>query len=500
MLSTKNNVDGVMYLGVDLGTSGIKVIITNSEGQIIDSQSAELSVSRVQPLWSEQNPTDWWEAFCIVMDELSTRQYLSQVKAIGLSGQMHGATLLDKNSQIIRPAILWNDGRSAAECVELEKMVPSSRDITGNIMMPGFTAPKLLWLKHHEADNFARIDKVLLPKDYLRFLLTGDFASDMSDAAGTLWLNTQKRDWDTELLAACGLSVKHMPKLFEGNQITGMLQPDLASRWGLPEVPVVAGAGDNAAGAIGVGLVEPGQGMLSLGTSGVYFVVTDQFSQQAELSVHSFCHALPQRWHLMSVMLSAASCLDWFANQIVEEDIRQLLEQLENTPVNQKTAPYFLPYLSGERTPHNNPLAQGAFIGLTHDTGKLDMLHAVLEGVCFAFADGVDALHQSGTKATEITVIGGGAQSAYWRQLMSDVLNTKITFRQGGEVGPALGAARLAQLAIEPNVSIEHICPQPEAVQIHTPNTENQPVLKQRREAYMQAYPQLRTIFNKEIL
>jgi xylulokinase len=249
-----------------------------------------------------------------------------------------------------------------------------------------------------------------------------------------------------------------------------------------------------------VGLVEPGQGMLSLGTSGVYFVVTDQFSQQAELSVHSFCHALPQRWHLMSVMLSAASCLDWFANQIVEEDIRQLLEQLENTPVNQKTAPYFLPYLSGERTPHNNPLAQGAFIGLTHDTGKLDMLHAVLEGVCFAFADGVDALHQSGTKATEITVIGGGAQSAYWRQLMSDVLNTKITFRQGGEVGAALGAARLAQLAIEPNVSIEHICPQPEAVQIHTPNTENQPVLKQRRAAYMQAYPQLRTIFNKEIL
>ncbi|MEP1447622.1 MAG: xylulokinase [Paraglaciecola sp.] len=489
-----------MYLGVDLGTSGIKVIITDATGQIVDSQSAELTVSRPKPLWSEQDPTDWWLAFCSVMDDLSTRPYLSQVKAIGLSGQMHGATLLDKESQIIRPAILWNDGRSAAQCRELEQAVANSRQTTGNIMMPGFTAPKLLWLKHHEPNHFSQIDKVLLPKDYLRFLLTGDFACDMSDAAGTLWLNTQKRCWDSELLAACGLKLNHMPQLFEGNQITGVLQADLSSRWGLPEVPVVAGAGDNAAGAIGVGLVEPGQGMISLGTSGVYFVVTDRFSQQAELAVHSFCHALPERWHLMSVMLSAASCLDWFAKHIVEEDIGQLLEQLESNPVNQKTTPYFLPYLSGERTPHNNPMAKGAFIGLTHDTSKLDMLHAVLEGVCFAFADGVDALHQSGTKATEITVIGGGAQSSYWRQLMSDVLQTKITFRKGGEVGPALGAARLAQLAMEPNVSIEQICPQPEAVQIHTPNTSIQQIFEQRRQVYIQAYTQLRTIFNKEIL
>jgi xylulokinase len=489
-----------MYLGVDLGTSGIKIIITNPHGQIVDSGSAELAVSRPQALWSEQNPTDWWLVFCQVMDELASRQYLSQVKAIGLSGQMHGATLLDKNAAVIRPAILWNDGRSAAECTALEQAVPNSRETTGNIMMPGFTAPKLLWVKHHEADNFARIDKVLLPKDYLRFLLTGDFASDMSDSAGTLWLNTQKRDWDTDLLAACGLSVNHMPRLFEGNQITGVLQADLASRWGLPEVPVIAGAGDNAAGAIGVGLVEPGQGMISLGTSGVYFVVTDQFSQHAKLAVHSFCHALPHRWHLMSVMLSAASCLDWFAKQVVEQDIGQLLEQLESNPVNQKTAPYFLPYLSGERTPHNDPLAQGAFIGLTHDTSKLDMLHAVLEGVCFAFADGVDALHQSGTKATEITIIGGGAQSAYWRQLMADVLKTKITFRKGGEVGPALGAARLAQLAMEPNLSTEQVCPQPEAVQIHTPNSATQPIFEQRLAVYRQSYSQLRTIFNEEIL
>jgi xylulokinase len=493
-------VEIAMYLGVDLGTSGIKVIITNPEGQIVDSQSAELTVSRPQSLWSEQNPTDWWLAFCKVMDDLSSRPYLSQVKAIGLSGQMHGATLLDKNGEIIRPAILWNDGRSAAECEELEKTVTNNRQTTGNIMMPGFTAPKLLWVKRNETDNFARINKVLLPKDYLRWLLTGDFATDMSDAAGTLWLNTKKRIWDIELLAACGLNLTHMPQLFEGNQITGSLQKNLASRWGLPEVPVVAGAGDNAAGAIGVGLVKPGQGMISLGTSGVYFVVTDNFSQQAELAVHSFCHALPQRWHLMSVMLSAASCLDWFAKQIVEQDIGQLLSQLENNPVNQKITPYFLPYLSGERTPHNNPLAQGAFIGLTHDTSKLDMLHAVLEGVCFAFADGVDALHQSGTKATEITVIGGGAQSAYWRQLMADVLNTKITFRKGGEVGPALGAARLAQLAMQPEVSIEQIFPQPEALQIHTPNTSTLQIFEQRRVIYKQAYSQLRTLFNKEIL
>lgn len=489
-----------MYLGVDLGTSGIKVIITDATGQIVDSQSAELTVSRPQPLWSEQDPTDWWLAFCSAMDSLSQGPFLSQVKAIGLSGQMHGATLLDGDAQVIRPAILWNDGRSAAECIELEQRVPNSRETTGNIMMPGFTAPKLLWLKHHEPDKFSRIDKVLLPKDYLRFLLTGDFACDMSDAAGTLWLNTQKRCWDIELLSACGLKLSHMPQLFEGNQITGVLQTDLASRWGLSEVPVVAGAGDNAAGAIGVGLVEPGQGMISLGTSGVYFVVTDHFSQQAELAVHSFCHALPERWHLMSVMLSAASCLDWFAKQVVEEDIGQLLEQLESHPVEQKTTPYFLPYLSGERTPHNNPMAKGAFIGLTHDTSKLDMLHAVLEGVCFAFADGVDALHQSGTQATEITVIGGGAQSPYWRQLMADILNTSITFRKGGEVGPALGAARLAQLAMESNLTTKQICPQPEAVQTHTPNTSTQYIFEQRRSVYKQTYPQLRTLFNKEIL
>lgn len=489
-----------MYLGVDLGTSGLKVIIINPEGQIVDSQSAELALSRPQSLWSEQNPTHWWEAFCKVMDDLSSRQYLSRVKAIGLSGQMHGATLLDSVGEIIRPAILWNDGRSASECQELERTVTNSRQITGNIMMPGFTAPKLLWLKHHEATNFARIDKVLLPKDYLRWLLSGDFATDMSDAAGTLWLDTQKREWDTNLLEACGLNLTHMPELFEGNQITGTLLADLANRWGLSEVPVVAGAGDNAAGAIGVGLVEAGQGMISLGTSGVYFVVTNKFSQQAELAVHSFCHALPHRWHLMSVILSAASCLDWFAKQVVEEDIEPLLRQLENTPVNQKTTPYFLPYLSGERTPHNNPVAQGAFIGLTHDTSKLDMLHAVLEGVCFAFADGVDALHQSSTKATQITVIGGGAQSAYWRQLMADVLNTRIIFKKGGEVGPALGAARLAQWAMQPELSIEQICPQPETLQTHIPNASTRQTFDQRRGVYIQAYSQLRPLFNKEIL
>jgi xylulokinase len=489
-----------MYLGVDLGTSGIKVIITDLQGQIVDSQSAALEVSRPKALWSEQAPADWWQAFCTVMDTLAMGEYLKQVKAIGLSGQMHGATLLDGDGKVIRPAILWNDGRSAAQCSQIEQAVENSRDITGNIMMPGFTAPKLLWVKEHEAGNFKKISKVLLPKDYLRWLLTGDFASDMSDAAGTMWLNTATRAWDSSLLEACGLAIEHMPKLYEGNQITGYLKSDLATKWGLANVPVVAGAGDNAAGAIGVGIVEPGQGMISMGTSGVYFVATNQFSQQAELAVHSFCHALPNRWHLMSVMLSAASCLDWFAKQVVEQDISSLLAELESHTIDAKHAPYFLPYLSGERTPHNDPLAQGSFVGITQATSKLDMLYSVLEGVCFAFADGVDALHQSGTQATDITVIGGGAQSSYWRQLLSNVLNKKIIFRQGGEVGPALGAARLAQIAMQPDVSITDICPQPEVVQIHNPETDIQSTLIQRRTVFKQVYPQLRALFSKEIL
>jgi xylulokinase len=310
-----------------------------------------------------------------------------------------------------------------------------------------------------------------------------------------MWLNTQTRSWDASILKACDLTEAHMPKLFEGSEITGHLDSSLAKQWGMQDnIPIIAGGGDNAAGAVGVGLIKPGQGMLSLGTSGVYFVVADEYSAKPEMAVHSFCHALPKRWHLMSVILSAASCLQWFADTIVEQDLGELMEQL-NSFTPEANSPYFLPYLSGERTPHNNPNAQGAFFGLTHSTSKLSMLHAVLEGVSFAFADGVDALHASGTKADEIALIGGGTKSDYWRQMLADVLGLELTYRLGGDVGPALGAARLAQVALEPQRAIEDICAQPELVGTYKPNQQKRQYFDNRRNKYQQLYNNTKNLF-----
>lgn len=484
-----------MFLGIDLGTSGIKVVLTNPAGELVASQTAELQVSRPHPLWSEQAPTDWWAALELAMAQLQQQHDLSSIEAIGLSGQMHGATLLDKAGEVIRPAILWNDGRSQQQCTQLEQAVPDSRQITGNIMMPGFTAPKLLWLRQHEPDNFARIDKVLLPKDYLRFCLTGDFASDMSDSAGTLWLDMAKRQWHEGLLAATGLNAAQMPRLYEGNQITGYLKPEIARRWNMHQVPVVAGGGDNAAGAVGVGIVRPGQAMLSLGTSGVYFAVTEGFRSNPDSAVHAFCHALPDTWHLMSVMLSAASCLQWYADSAVGKSVSELLDSLQRSDMDIQQSPYFLPYLSGERTPHNNPLATGNWFGLTHDTSQNALTHSVLEGVSFGFADGVDALHQAGVTTDEITLIGGGARSPYWRQMLADVLNRPVVFRQGGEVGPALGAARLAQLGCYPQLSIEQVCPVPELVETHKPDPQRSEIYANRRSTFKQLYKQLAPLF-----
>lgn len=489
-----------LYLGVDLGTSRIKVIITNSQGDLLDSASASLEISRPQALFSEQAPADWWQAFNSAMQALAFGPHLAEVKGIGLSGQMHGAVAIDKNDEVIRPAILWNDGRSVSQCMELEQMVINSREITGNLMMPGFTAPKLLWMKQHEPENFSRVAKVLLPKDYLRLLMSSTdsparYASDMSDSAGTLWLNTQARDWDASMLKACGLTIAQMPTLFEGSEITGYLDTELANRWGMQShVPIVAGGGDNAAGAVGLGLTKLGQGMLSLGTSGVYFVVSDQYSANPEMAVHSFCHALPNKWHLMSVILSAASCLQWFADMIVEQDLNSLMAQLDGHQI-ESNSPYFLPYLSGERTPHNNPNAQGAFFGLSHSSTKLSMLHAVLEGVSFAFADGVDALHASSTKASEITLIGGGTKSNYWRQMLADVLGLSLSYRLGGDVGPALGAARLAQIALEPERDIEQICSQPELVGTCHPDLSKSDYYNNRRRKFQRLYANTKDLF-----
>lgn len=484
-----------MYIGIDLGTSGIKVILLAENGRVIDSVSVPLQQQRPYPLWSEQAPEDWWSALQLAMQQLSAQHSLAAVKAIGLAGQMHGATLLDSDNQVIRPAILWNDGRAFAQCQELQQRVPTLAALTGNLAMPGFTAPKLLWVQQHEPEAFKRVAKVLLPKDYLRFCLSGDFASDMSDAAGTLWLDVAKRDWSDTLLTACGLARHHMPALYEGNQITGTLLPALATQWGMQTVPLVAGAGDNAAGAIGVGIVNPGQAMLSLGTSGVYFAVSDGFKANPQSAVHAFCHALPNSWHLMSVTLSAASCLQWYADTVAQATVSELLDELEHNPPNTSQAPLFLPYLSGERTPHNNPNAQGVWFGLTHSADRAMLTYSVLEGVSFALAQGALALHDSGLIPTEISLIGGGARSAYWRQLLADILQQPLLFREGGEVGPALGAARLAMLALQPDTAISTLCVQPPLVSEHRPNPLRQADLLARYQRFTTIYQRLADLF-----
>ena len=479
-----------MYIGIDLGTSGVKAILLDEQGTVLASQTEKLTVSRPHPLWSEQDPEQWWQATDRAMKGLGEQHSLQGVKALGIAGQMHGATLLDKQQRVLRPAILWNDGRCAQECELLEAQVKTSRQITGNLMMPGFTAPKLLWVQRHEPEIFRQVDKVLLPKDYLRLRMTGDFASDMSDAAGTMWMDVAKRDWSDEMLAACHLSRDNMPALYEGCDITGHLLPAVASAWNMPAVPVVAGGGDNAAGAVGVGMADAGQAMLSLGTSGVYFAVSEGFLSKPESAVHSFCHALPGRWHLMSVMLSAASCLDWAARLTGLTTVPALISAAESAD-NQADPIWFLPYLSGERTPHNNPQAKGVFFGLTHQHGPAELARAVLEGVGYALADGMDVVHACGVTPKSITLIGGGARSPWWRQMLADISGLQLDYRTGGDVGPALGAARLAQIAVNPDKPLSNLLPQLQLEQTHCPDVQQHTVYQQRRETFRRLYQQL---------
>lgn len=479
-----------MYIGIDLGTSGVKAILLDEQGNVVASQTEKLTVSRPHPLWSEQDPEHWWLATDRAIKALGAQHSLRAVKAMGIAGQMHGATLLDNQQRVLRPAILWNDGRCGEECAMLEAQVPESRVITGNLMMPGFTAPKLLWVQRHEPDVFRQIDKVLLPKDYLRMRMTGEFASDMSDAAGTMWMDVAKRDWSDEMLAACTLTCAQMPALFEGSEITGTLLPDVADAWNMPAVPVVAGGGDNAAGAVGVGMADVGQAMLSLGTSGVYFAVSNGFLSKPESAVHSFCHALPGRWHLMSVMLSAASCLDWAAKLTGLNSVPALIAAAQEADEN-AGAVWFLPYLSGERTPHNNPQAKGVFFGLTHQHGPAELAQSVLEGVGYALADGIDAVHACGVAPESITLIGGGARSAWWRQMLADISGHQMDYRTGGDVGPALGAARLAQLAMNPERPLSELLPQLPLEQTHVPDAARHARYAERRETFRQIYQQL---------
>lgn len=433
-----------MFIGIDIGTSGVKSVLIDGDGRLVGQATAHLSVSRPHPGWSEQAPADWWTATVETLDALAAAhpREVAATRGIGLSGQMHGATLLDAADRVLRPAILWNDGRAAAECLEIEAACPRSRAISGNLAMPGFTAPKLAWVAKHEPEVFAKVATVLLPKDYVRLLLTGEKISDMSDAAGTLWLDVGRRDWSEELLAATRLDRSHMPALAEGSAPAGTLLPELAARWGMTGRPVVAGGGgDNAASACGVGAVKPGSGFVSLGTSGVLFVSTDRFAPNTAGAVHAFCHAIPETWHQMGVILSAAASLEWLSG-ILGESAGAIVSTLPERP--EGPAPVlFLPYLSGERTPHNDAAIRGVFAGLGHETGREALTAAVLDGVAFALRDCADALAAAGTRIDRLTAVGGGSRSKRWLSVIATVLGVPLDVPADGEVGAAFGAARL---------------------------------------------------------
>lgn len=433
-----------MYVGLDLGTSGLKGLAIREDQTVVASATAPLRISRPRHGWAEQDPQDWIDAAVQVLDELAATVSLVEVAGIGLSGQMHGATPLDADNQVIRPSILWNDTRSEVEAAEMDAN-PAWHAISGNLVFPGFTAPKLAWMRRHEPKLFDRTRKVLLPKDFLRLWLTGEHVSEMSDAAGTSWLDTGARDWSNKLLAESGLTRDHMPRLVEGCEISAELRPDLANRWGFRRGVVVAGgAGDNAATAIGSGLIAAGDGFVSLGTSGVIFVPNDTYAPAAETAVHTFCHALPGRWHQMGVVLSATDALNWFAG-LLDTDASALTSTLG--PLEAPGRTMFLPYLGGERTPLNDASIRGAFVGLEHATDRMAATRAVLEGVSFALRDCKEAIAATGTRITSLLAMGGGSRSDYWLKVLATVLDLPIDVPKAGEYGAALGAARLAMMA-----------------------------------------------------
>jgi xylulokinase len=439
------------YLGIDVGTSGVKAFLIDRDGKPLGEANAKaVEPVRPKPGWSEQNPADWWTATLEAADKLAKAhpKEMAAVRGIGLSGHMHGAVLLGKGDEVLRPCILWNDGRSAEECREMEAALPSLRDIAGNIAMAGFTAPKIAWVRKHEPQIYDKIAKVLLPKAYVRLLLTGEHVEEMSDGAGTLWLDVKKRDWSDALLGVTGLTRDHMPRLVEGSAPSGELKAELKSRWGMTGSVIVAGgAGDNAASGCGIGAIRPGEGFVSLGTSGVIFVSNDRFRPNTAGAVHAFCHAIPDTWHQMGVILSATDSLNWLSHVTgkSQPDLSGAAEAQFKGPGEE----IFLPYLSGERTPHNNANARGSFVGLSHLSDPAHLAQAVMEGVTFAFRDCQRVLADAGTKIDRLLAVGGGSKSNLWLKLIATNLDIEIALPEDGDFGGALGAARLGLCAAE---------------------------------------------------
>ena len=458
-----------MYLGIDLGTSAVKALLVEADGAIVDSRSVALSVSRPNPGWSEQDPESWWQAADGAVKALAAarKAEMAKVQGIGLSGQMHGLTALDAGGDVIRPAILWNDTRAARQAERMDAEFPAFRLTGGNAVMPGFTAPKAVWMREEEPELFAGIRTILLPKDYLRFRMSGDHVSEMSDSAGTLWLDVAARDWSDELLALCGLSREQMPRLVEGSAPAGNLRAELAAEWGIEGRPLIAGGGgDNAAAAVGLGAVRAGDGFCSLGTSGVVFTVTDSFAPAAASGAHAFCHAVPDSWHQMGVVLAASDCVSWLC-EIAGVEVETLMAELEQAD-NRSADLMFHPYLSGERTPHNDADARGAFFGLARHHARADMTRAVLQGVAFAIADATAVLREAGGAPEMMLATGGGARNDLWLSYIAATTDVPIAVPEDGDFGAALGAARLAMMA--DGMAMDDVCHKPATRAVITPD------------------------------
>ncbi|MCP5366004.1 MAG: xylulokinase [Hyphomicrobiales bacterium] len=476
-----------MYLGLDLGTSGVKALLMDGAQRVAGSATAPLTVQRPHPGWSEQDPDQWITAATAALDRLAADHgpALAAVRGIGLSGQMHGATLLDAGDRVLRPCILWNDTRSHRQAAALDAD-PQFRRLSGNIVFPGFTAPKLRWVEDNEPEIFAHTAKVLLSKDFLRLWLTGEHAGDPSDAAGTGWLDTGARRWSADLLAAGHMAPEQMPRLVEGTEPSGTLRPELARRWGLGGGVVVAGGGgDNAASAVGMGAVADGAAFVSLGTSGVLFAATGDYRPAPASAVHTFCHALPGTWHQMGVILSASAALDWLAG-VTGTPAADLTRGLGDT-LRPPGALTFLPYLSGERTPHNDAAVRGALVGIAQDHDGADLTRAVLQGVAFALRDNLDALRRAGTDLNRVMAVGGGSRSRHWLRIIATALGLPVDLPADGDFGAAFGAARLGLIAAT-GADPAAVCTPPAIAETLAPD----PTL---RHAYEEAHGRFRALY-----
>ena len=447
----------MLYIGIDLGTSAVKLLLMDETGKVLSIVSKEYPLSFPNPGWSEQNPSDWWAQSKAGLKELTANVDKNSIAGISFGGQMHGLVVLDGNDEVIRPAILWNDGRTQKETDYLNNEIGKEKlsRLTGNIAFAGFTAPKILWLKANEPQNFAKIKKIMLPKDYIAYRLTGEFSTDYSDASGMLLLDVKNKCWSKEMLEICDVKEEWMPKLYESYEKTGTLKPEVAAELGFPESCIVAaGAGDNAAAAIGTGTVGAGKCNLSLGTSGTLFITSDKFGVDPHNALHSFDHA-DGAYHLMGCMLSAASCNNWWMKDILHtDDFVNEQKPLDEEGRLGENHVYFLPYLMGERSPHNDPSARASFIGMSMDTSRADMLQAVFEGVAYGLRDSLEVARSLGAAPERTTICGGGAKSPLWRKIVANVMNMKVDTVEVEE-GPAYGGAILAAVADKKFESVE---------------------------------------------